>query len=182
MLEGSLGDPSVPDADRAGRARHARPRDHDVPLADTRLPLFDRDRRPSRRARDPAPRLVAPRRAPARRVRLVVRRRPRRGPRANPPRHAGRDERRAPRARDAVTVFEALADAGVRTAAVNFTAYRGRTRAPADGSVPRHRARPGAVLLLQPLPERAHRRAPLVPQPRGRARSTPTPRPSGAGS
>jgi Type I phosphodiesterase / nucleotide pyrophosphatase len=27
-----------------------------------------------------------------------------------------------------VTVFEALADAGVRTAAVNFTAYRGRTR------------------------------------------------------
>jgi hypothetical protein len=30
--------------------------------------------------------------------------------------------------RDAVTVFEALADAGLRTAAVNFTAYRGRTR------------------------------------------------------
>lgn len=30
--------------------------------------------------------------------------------------------------RRAVTVFEALADAGVRTAAVNFTAYRGRTR------------------------------------------------------
>ena len=29
--------------------------------------------------------------------------------------------------RDAVTVFEALADAGVRTASVNFTAYRGRT-------------------------------------------------------
>jgi hypothetical protein len=29
---------------------------------------------------------------------------------------------------NAVTVFEALADAGVRTAAVNFTAYRGRTR------------------------------------------------------
>jgi len=28
----------------------------------------------------------------------------------------------------AVTVFEALADAGLRTAAVNFTAYRGRTR------------------------------------------------------
>jgi len=30
--------------------------------------------------------------------------------------------------RGAVTVFEALADAGLRTAAVNFTAYRGRTR------------------------------------------------------
>ena len=30
--------------------------------------------------------------------------------------------------RGAVTFFEALADAGVRTAAVNFTAYRGRTR------------------------------------------------------
>jgi len=29
---------------------------------------------------------------------------------------------------NAVTVFEALADAGARTAAVNFTAYRGRTR------------------------------------------------------
>src|SRR6478609_11684805 len=29
--------------------------------------------------------------------------------------------------REAVTVFEALADAGIRTAAVNFTAYRGRT-------------------------------------------------------
>jgi len=29
--------------------------------------------------------------------------------------------------RNAVTMFEALADAGVRTAAVNFTAYRGRT-------------------------------------------------------
>jgi hypothetical protein len=29
--------------------------------------------------------------------------------------------------RSAVTVFEALADAGLRTAAVNFTAYRGRT-------------------------------------------------------
>ena len=30
--------------------------------------------------------------------------------------------------RSAVTVFEALADAGLSTAAVNFTAYRGRTR------------------------------------------------------
>jgi type I phosphodiesterase/nucleotide pyrophosphatase len=30
--------------------------------------------------------------------------------------------------RSAVTVFEALADAGIRTASVNFTAYRGRTR------------------------------------------------------
>jgi hypothetical protein len=30
--------------------------------------------------------------------------------------------------RGAVTVFEALADAGIRTAAVNFTAYRGRTK------------------------------------------------------
>ncbi len=30
--------------------------------------------------------------------------------------------------RGAVTLFEALADAGLRTAAVNFTAYRGRTR------------------------------------------------------
>ncbi len=46
--------------------------------------------------------------------------------------------------RGAVTVFEALADAGVRTAAVNFTAYRGRTR---------HRA---TVPFLEPVlgPER----------------------------
>ncbi len=37
----------------------------------------------------------------------------------------------------AVTLFEALADAGLRTAAVNFTAYRGRTahRAPVLGTV-----------------------------------------------
>ncbi len=33
-----------------------------------------------------------------------------------------------PLGRRAVTVFEALADAGIRTASVNFTAYRGRTR------------------------------------------------------
>ena len=39
--------------------------------------VVDRDRRPPGRARDPAPRLVPPRRAAARRVRLVVRRDPR---------------------------------------------------------------------------------------------------------
>jgi hypothetical protein len=46
--------------------------------------------------------------------------------------------------RGAVTLFEALADAGLRTAAVNFTAYRGRTR---------HRA---TVPFLEPVlgPER----------------------------
>ena len=84
--------------------------------------------------------------------------------------------------RRAVTVFEALADAGVATAAVNFTAYRGPHAAPPDRPVPRHRARARAVLLLQPLPERAHGRAAVVPQPRRRARSTPTRRPSDAGS
>ena len=39
---------------------------------------------------------------------------------------------------------------------------------PAHRPVPRPGARAGAVLLLQPLPERAHGRAPLVPEPRRR--------------
>ena len=70
--------------------------------------------------------------------------------------------------RGAVTVFEALADAGLTTAAVNFTAYRGRTPHRANVPVPRDGARPGALLLLQPLPERAYGRGTLLPQPCGR--------------
>ena len=45
-----------------------------VPVADARVPRVDRDGRASRRARDPASRLVVPRGAADRRVRLVVRR------------------------------------------------------------------------------------------------------------
>ena len=37
-------------------------------------------------------------------------------------------------ARDAVTVYEALEDAGLTAAAINITCYRGRTRSPADAA------------------------------------------------
>ena len=54
------------------RARALPPRDLDLPVADTRLPLGARDGSAPRRARDPASRLVPPGREAARRVRLVV--------------------------------------------------------------------------------------------------------------
>ena len=57
----------------APRARDLPPRGLDVSVADAGLPLVDRDRRPPGRPPDPAPRLVRPRRAAARRVRLLVR-------------------------------------------------------------------------------------------------------------
>ena len=71
----------------------------DVPVADARLPQLDRDRHASRRPPHPAPRLVASRRAAARRVRLVVRRGPRRRAHALAARHDRRPEREAPLAR-----------------------------------------------------------------------------------
>ena len=98
----------------------------DVPVAHPGLRLVDRHRGASRRPPHPPPRLVRPGGAAARRVRLVARR--------------GRRGRDAPLVLDtiynmnarhlspeAVTVFEALDDAGLGTAAVNFTCYRGRT-------------------------------------------------------
>lgn len=83
--------------------------------------------------------------------------------------------------RRAVTVFEALADAGLETATVNFTAYRGRTL---------HRP---AVPFLEPVrgpsgSSSTTSSAPSGPAPRSRSgtaprgRSTRTRRPSGAGS
>ena len=89
-------------ADRAvaGAPRRARalpPRRVDVSLAHARLPLVARHRRASGRARDPAPRLVPPRRAAARRVRLVVRRRSRGRHEAVARRHDLRAERQPPR-------------------------------------------------------------------------------------
>ena len=66
---------------------------------------------------------------------------------------------------DAVTVFEALEDAGLVTAAVNFTAYRGRTPHPAAvpflGTVQRSDALP----LLQPVGVRPDRRPAVLAQP-----------------
>ena len=109
-------------------ARRLRARDLGLPVADAGLPLLDRDRRPRRRARDPAPRLVRPARGAASSSTAA------RSARSAPPgsaRHL-RDTLVNMNAQHlgarAVTLFEALADAGLRTAAVNFTAYRGRTR------------------------------------------------------
>ena len=79
-------------------ARYA-PRRVDVPVADAGLPLVDRNRRPPRRPPHPAPRLVEPRRAAARRVRLVVRRDPRRRHHALAARHGHRPERAPPEPR-----------------------------------------------------------------------------------
>ena len=106
-------------------------------------------------------------RATARGVRLLVRRCPRRGARPHAARHARRDERRAPRA---------VGGDGLRGARRRGPRDRRRQlhrlprphAAPRDRPVPRHRAGPGAVLLLQPVPERADRRAALVPEARGR--------------
>ena len=76
--------------------------------------------------------------------------------------------------RRAVTLFEALADAGLRTAAVNFTAYRGRTTHRSLLPLSRRRPWPRAVLLLQPVPAR-NAPAPRSPGGTGRpVRSTRT--------
>ena len=95
-----LEDRSSADRARARAARRARPLppgDLDVPVADAGLPLLARDRRAPGRPRDPAPRLVPPRRAAARRVRLVVRRRPRGRHEAVADRHRLRAQRQPPR-------------------------------------------------------------------------------------
>ena len=154
------------DADGARGAWDARPRDDDVPLAHAGLPLVDRDRSPSRRPRDPAPRLVAPRRAAARRVRLVLRRRPRGGFGTHAPGHACGDERRAPREERG----NALRGARRRRLSHRGGQLHGVSRPHAPPSrrpAARRRARPRAVLLLQPLPGRPDRRAALVPEPCG---------------
>ena len=52
--------------------RRVSARGDDVPVADARLPLVDRDRSAPGRPRHPAPRLVPPRRGAARRVRIFV--------------------------------------------------------------------------------------------------------------
>ena len=108
-----------------------------LPLADPGLPLVHRDGRARRRPRDPASRLVRPPGAS--------------GSSSTAARSAPCAPRESARTLQdtlvnmngqhlgarAVTLFESLADAGLRTAAVNFTAYRGRTLAPLLAAVPR---------------------------------------------
>ena len=112
-----------------------------------------------RRARDPASRLVEPRRAAARRVRLLVRARCARpgSRRGCGTRVVNLNERHL--SRSAETVYEALEGAGLTTAAINITTYRGRHRhLSLDPGLPAG-ARAEAVLLLQPLRVRQDRRA-----------------------
>ena len=72
--------------------------------------------------------------------------------------------------RSAVTLFEALADAGLATAAVNFTAYRGRTphraNVPFLGTV----RGPERFYFYNLFQSRADRCAALLPEARGRHR------------
>ena len=84
--------------------------------------------------------------------------------------------------RGATTVFEALADAGLRTAAVNFTAYRGRTRHRAGGarSSATSAGRSGSSSTTSSSRSAPARRSRGATAPPGR--STRTRPPSGAGS
>ena len=136
------------------------PRRLDLPLADAGLPLLDRHRRAPRRAPDPAPRLVrtaasggwsstAPRSAA---IRAAGMRRSIVDTIFNMnEQHLGRD---------AVTVFEALEEAGLTTAAVNITCYRGRTpHLPVVPGLTRPAYGPKRVLLLQPVRVGRDRRA-----------------------
>ena len=115
------------------------------------------DRRVPGRARDPAPRLVPPRRAAARRVRLVVRRA---APRGHPPRHPRRDlphERGAPLAErgDALRVGRGRRSRrGRREHHLLPRTHAARRAHPRRDA---RRARAEAVLLLQPLRVRRDR-------------------------
>ena len=62
----------------------------------------------------------------------------------------------------AETIYEALEDAGLTTAAINITCYRGRHRASADHPGRARRQRPEALLLLLALRERSRPGAPLA--------------------
>ena len=127
---------------------------------------------------------MAPAGAADRRVRLVVRRPARGRAVAVAHRHDLQHERAATSRTDASTVYEALEDAGLVTAAVNITCYRGRTRhLPTLPWVTKPRRYGPKRFFFYSLFEsdrtgRAARRA----QPRAPARSTRTPPRSGAGS
>ena len=163
------------------RARRLPAGDLGLPVAHAGLPLVDRDRRRPGRAPHPAARLVAPQRAAHRRVRLLVRR----------VRAAGLSQSLTDTifnmnahhlSKDAVTVYEALEDAGLVAAAVNITCYRGRTATcrRCRGVTRRHTGRSDSSTTASSSPTRRARRSPCATAPP--ARSTRTPPPSGAGS
>ncbi len=183
MFESAVADRRTPTLAFLAEPRPLPPRRLDVSLADARLPVLARDRRPSGRPRDPAPRLVPPRRAARGRVRLVVRRHRRRRHPPLAPGHDLRAQRAATSAASAVTVYEALEDAGLTTAAVNITCYRGRTpHRPTVRMLTRPGLRAEALLLLQPLRVGRDRRPARRAEPRRPGRSTRTPPRSAAGS
>ena len=128
---------------------------------------LDRNRHASRPAPHPAPRLVASRRAASRRIRLVVRRGPRRRGHALAARHDRRSEREAPLARRR----DRLRDARGRRADDGRDQHHvlPRPHAP-PGDDPRRAGgvRPEAVLLVLALRERPHGRADRRAQPRTR--------------
>ena len=147
----------------------------DVPLADAGLPVLDRDRRASRRARDPAPRLVPPRRAAAGRVRLVVRGGAGRRHRALDPGHDLQDERATTSRRDATTVFEALDDAGLTHGRGEHHLLPRAAPRTAPTRARRHAARLRAErFFFYNLFESDVTGAPLAVRTRARGRSTPT--------
>ena len=181
MLETSLGTPATPTLTALAERRHARPRHDDLPLAHPGLPLVDRHRGAPGRARDPAPRLVAPWGATARRVRLVVRRGPCGGSGTHAPGHAGRDEQRPSRPRrgdplrgvSPTRAFARLPSTSPPTGAGRAIGRRSRSSSPCS-------ARSGSSSTTSSrasAPARRSRSETALPAP-----STPTPPPSGAGS
>ena len=70
--------------------------------------------------------------------------------------------------KDAETIYEALEDTGLTTAAINITCYRGRTRHLPTIPGRARRLRAQAVLLVLPLRERPDRIADRRPQSRAR--------------
>ena len=182
MLEDTLERGAAPVAGAARRARPLPPRDLDLPVADAGVPLGARDRGASRRARDPAPRLVPPRRAAAGRVRLVVRRRPCGRDEAVADRHGLRPQREPPRQRRRDRLRGARGRGPDRSRDQHHLLPR-PSRAPADRALPdASGVRPEPLLLLQPLRVRRDRRAALRAQPARAAPSTPMRRRSGGGS
>ena len=123
----------------------------DVPVADAGLPLLARDRRAPGRALHPAPRLVPPRRAADRRVRILVLGDPRGGHAAVDRRHDLRPEPEPPRPRRGHGVRGARGGRsydGVRE--LHVLPRAGAAPGDAAGHQAR-RVRAEPFLLLQPL-------------------------------
>ena len=182
MFENAVGDRSAPTLSATRRRGHVPARRHDVSLADARLPDVDRDGRASGRPPHPAPRLVAPRRAAHRRVRLVLRRDPRGRDAPLDPRHDRRHEPRPPCRRTPRRSTRRRSAPASPSRPSTSPATAGRT-ATADGAGIRPGdVRAAALLLLQPLRVGSDRRAARRARPRAAAASTSTPPPPAAGS